>query len=108
MTRQGVFWVEIELAAQNPGKGVGLFAKVDLPENLCIPYGGIYLNPPERDKLWVVRHGNEGKRHRHISHGAAVQCVCGDGGGRAGNYHGRPSPEPGSVVTATKQIGAKI
>ena len=72
-TRHGVVWEEIELSTQNTTKGVGLFAMVGLPKNLCIPYGGVYLNPQERETL--VRHGNEGKRHRRISHGAEVQCV---------------------------------
>jgi hypothetical protein len=68
---------EIELSTQDTVKGVGLFAKVDLPKDLCIPYGGVYLNPQEKETL--VRHGNEGKRHRRILHGAEVQCV-GEGG----------------------------
>jgi hypothetical protein len=50
---------------------------MDLPKDLCIPYGGVYVNPQEKETL--VRHGNEGKRYHRISHGAEVQCV-GEGG----------------------------
>jgi len=71
-TRQGVIWSEIELRANSPAKGVGLIAKVDLPKDLCIPYGGIYLNPQEMETL--VRHCNDGTRYHRISHGASVAC----------------------------------
>jgi hypothetical protein len=48
-------------------EGGRLFAKMDLPKDLCIPYRGVYVNPQEKETL--VRHGNE----------AEVQCV-GEGG----------------------------
>jgi hypothetical protein len=51
---------------------------MDLPNDFCIPYGGVYVNPQEKKTL-LVRHGNEGKRYHRISHGAEVQCV-GEGG----------------------------
>ena len=76
-TRHGVVWEEIELSTQDTAKGVGLFAKIDLPKDLCIPYGGVYVNPQEKETL--VRHGNEGKRYHRIWHGAEVRCV-GEGG----------------------------
>ena len=74
VTRRSSYFMKwIELSTQDTTKGVGLFAKVDLPKDLCIPYGGVYLNPQEKETL--VRHGNERKRHRRISHGAEVHCV---------------------------------
>jgi len=41
-TRQGFVWDEIELVANESSKGTGL---LDLPKDLCIPYGGIYRSP---------------------------------------------------------------
>ena len=55
---------------------------MDLPKDLCIPYGGVvYVNPQEKETL--VRHGNERKRYHRISHGAEVRCV-GEGGAKEG------------------------
>ena len=57
-------------------KGTGLFAKKDLPRNLCIPYGGIYRSPQEQATL--VRHCND--RDRHLtSHGASVRKKTAEG-----------------------------
>jgi len=71
-TRQGVVWAEFSLSASDPAKGVGLVAKMDLPKDLCIPYGGVYLDRQEMETL--VRHCNDGKRHHRTSHGASVEC----------------------------------
>ena len=75
-TRQGLVWDEIELLASKTSKGTGLFAKKDLPQNLCIPYGGIYRTPQEHASL--VRHSND--RDRHLtSHGASVRIKNAEG-----------------------------
>ena len=96
MTRQGIVWEEIELSAPNPAKGVGLFTKVDLSKDLCIPYGGVYLNPQEKETL--VRHGNEDKRHRRISHGAEVHCVGPGGAKEWGMMDAHPQLMQGSGI----------
>eukprot|EP01036_Dinobryon_divergens_P040818 gene40818-54025_t len=75
-TRQGLVWDEIELLVKESSKGTGLFAKKDLPRNLCIPYGGIYRSPQEQATL--VRHCND--RDRHLtSHGASVRKKTAEG-----------------------------
>ena len=75
-TRQGVVWEEIELVSTDSIKGTKLVAKKALPEDLCIPYGGIYRTPQELETL--SRHWND--RNRHLtSHGASVTRVNAEG-----------------------------
>eukprot|EP01036_Dinobryon_divergens_P037246 gene37246-48693_t len=72
----GLVWDEIELGANESSKGTGLFAKKDLPKDLCIPYGGIYRSPQEQKTL--VRQSND--RDRHLtSHGASVRKQTAEG-----------------------------
>jgi hypothetical protein len=69
-------WKEIELTTVSNSSGRGVIAKKALPQDLCIPYGGIYRTNEEMTA--ISRHCNEKGYHR-ISHGAAVE-VKGDRG----------------------------
>ena len=63
-------WEEIEFTTVNESSGRRIIAKKALPQDLCIPYGGIYR--PKRKMDSLSRHCNE-KGYRRISHGAAVE-----------------------------------
>lgn len=71
-------WEEIELATVNDCRGRGIIAKKALPQDLCIPYGGIYRTSKQMDA--ISRHCND-KGYRRLSHGAAVE-IKGDKGKR--------------------------
>lgn len=74
--RQGVIWEEIELYPSGTPKGVQIKAKLDLPKDLCIPYGGVYRTPYETRA--IAKHNNE-KVERRNSHGAAYEGRAFDG-----------------------------
>ena len=76
VSRNGVVWAEIEFATLDPAKGTGIVARIDLPKDLCIPYGGVYRNQQEVETQ--VRHCNDGMQHR-LSHSASVECLNKEG-----------------------------
>ena len=55
----------------NPLKGLGLVMKVAKPGGFCIPYGGRYKDPQEKETM--IRHCNDGKHYHRISHCSAVE-----------------------------------
>ena len=57
----------------NPVRGLGLVMKVAKPADFCIPYGGRYRDPQEKETM--IRHSNDGKYHRRISHCATVEII---------------------------------
>ena len=54
LTRRGMVWKEIELTTVSESSGRGLIAKKELPEDLCIPYGGIYRTVNDRKSVSYV------------------------------------------------------
>ena len=71
-TRLGVLWKEIEIIESGTVKGKIVRAREDLPEGLCIPYGGVYRS--RHEAINIAKHNNRGAERRN-SHGAAFEIV---------------------------------
>ena len=101
-TRHGVVWEEIELSTQDIAKGVGLFAKMDLPKDLCIRKrrSGMGTSANATTVYRTVLRCNAWEKEARRSGGwwTPIPNSC-----KTAEY----PPGPGLVVTATKPIGAK-
>jgi len=72
LTRLGILWKEIEIVDSGTVKGKIVRAREDLPEGLCIPYGGIFRS--HQEAMNIAKHNNRGAERRN-SHGAAFEIV---------------------------------
>ena len=72
LTRLGILWKEIELIDSGTVKGKIVRAREDLPEGLCIPYGGIFRS--HQEAINIAKHNNRGAERRN-SHGAAFEII---------------------------------
>ena len=72
----GVLWKEIEVIESGTFKGKVVRARENLPEGLCIPYGGIFRS--RQEAINIAKHNNRGAERRN-SHGAAFE-ITGENG----------------------------
>ena len=62
-TRKGYVWEEFSVENTDSVNGRGLFAKVDLPTNFCIPFGGVYRPCFEWQR--IEKHRNQAEYTRN-------------------------------------------